>query len=112
MNIVPYIKVHSSINIFSEAELDSIFDVKNGLIIDIRSKNILSTQSIKNSIHLDLMSEHFVEFFADIVKDKPLLIYCQDGSRSRIAIRLLLELDYTNLYTLKNGINQWHKVAT
>jgi adenylyltransferase/sulfurtransferase len=44
----------------------------------------------------------------NIATDKPVILYCQRGMRSHIAIQRLQEkYDFTNLYTLKGGINAY-----
>jgi rhodanese-related sulfurtransferase len=96
-------------DIASAHELEENFNTKNGLIIDIRSLKKNSVPGLENAIALDLMSQHFVEYFSDITKDTPILLCCDDGSRSRVAIRILTEMGYKNLYHLKNGINRWEK---
>jgi rhodanese-related sulfurtransferase len=91
----------------SEEDLLVNFNQDKGLVIDIRNQQTSSNNRLKNSINLDLMSENFVESFSEIKKDKPILIYCEDGTRSRIAIRLLIEMGFTKLYTLEQGIAKW-----
>ena len=53
--------------------------------------------------------KYFMEFFYDVKKDMPILLYCDDGSRSKIAGRILSEMGYENLFYLKKGINQWER---
>ncbi|MEO7523730.1 MAG: rhodanese-like domain-containing protein [Ferruginibacter sp.] len=46
-----------------------------------------------------------------IVKDKPVVIYCQKGIRSQIAIqRLQQKFGYTNLINLSGGMEAWKKL--
>lgn len=96
-------------DIRSYEELDQQFNAEEGLILDIRSKKNDGVRGLENAISLDLMSQNFMEFFADVKKETPLLLYCDDGSRSRVAIRILAEMGYQNLYHLKQGINRWEE---
>lgn len=95
--------------ILSYEELEQKFNPAQGLIIDIRSIKDNSVEGLKNAISLDLMSQNFMEFFTDIKKDVAILLYCDDGSRSRVAIRILSEMGYKNLFHLKQGINRWEE---
>lgn len=95
------------IDINSDSELNELFNFKEGLIVDLRGRKSFDYFHLKNAKNMDLMSEHFMEFFTDISKDKEILLYCDDGSRSRIAVRVLGEMGYNNLFSLQKGINAW-----
>jgi rhodanese-related sulfurtransferase len=46
---------------------------------------------------------------AEIPMDKPVVIYCQKGIRSQIAIQRLHEkFGFTNLINLQGGVEKWH----
>lgn len=94
------------IAISSISELSDFLIFPDGLIIDLRSHKSFEDRHIENAVNVDLMSEHFMEFFTDIDKDKAILLYCDDGSRSKIAVRVLTEMGYTKLHSLQNGINK------
>jgi rhodanese-related sulfurtransferase len=44
---------------------------------------------------------------ATLPKDKPVVIYCEKGIRSVIAIQRLQGLGFTNLYNLSGGMKAW-----
>ena len=95
------------IDISSESELKELFDLSKGLIVDLRNNKRFEKHHIKNALNIDLMSQYFIEFFTDVENDRAILVYCDDGSRSRIAVKVLGEIGYTNLFTLHNGLNSW-----
>lgn len=46
-----------------------------------------------------------------IATDKPVVLYCEKGIRSQIAIqRLLQKNNFTNLYNLSGGLARWRKI--
>lgn len=46
-----------------------------------------------------------------IATDKPVVLYCEKGIRSQIAIqRLLQKSNFTNLYNLSGGLARWRKM--
>jgi rhodanese-related sulfurtransferase len=97
------------IDISTEDDLVKNFNQETGLIVDIRSIKDTSVEGLENAVAVDLMSQYFMEFFYDVKKDMPILLYCDDGSRSKIAGRILSEMGYENLFYLKKGINQWER---
>ena len=45
-----------------------------------------------------------------VARDKPVIIYCQKGIRSQLAIqRLQQKYNYTNLINLSGGMDAWKK---
>ena len=43
----------------------------------------------------------------EIPKDKPVVLYCEKGIRSVIAIQRLESIGYNNLYNLTGGMKAW-----
>ena len=79
----------------------------SALIVDIRNKQDYLSGHILNAIHSDLMSQDFVKFFSNTDKKAPILIYCTDGSRSKVAIRILNEMGFKSISHLINGLKSW-----
>lgn len=73
--------------------------------VDIREKGENNNKNIYNSLNFP---------FSEIIKEKKLntffkkkekyILYCQTGKRSKIICKLLINLGYKNIYSLKNGI--------
>ncbi|MBS1732185.1 MAG: rhodanese-like domain-containing protein [Bacteroidetes bacterium] len=50
------------------------------------------------------------EYVSQIRKDKPVIVYCQKGIRSSIAIqRLIQRFHFNNLLNLTGGMEAWQK---
>ena len=45
----------------------------------------------------------------ELSKGMPVVLYCEKGIRSAIAIQRLEPLGFDNLYNLEGGLNQWKK---
>ena len=103
--------MHSIILIGSIAELRLLFDKTNGLILDLRGNEDFEKGHLANAVHLDLMSQQFISSFTDLEKDINMLLYCSDGSRSKVAVRILNELGFHHLFNITNGIQQWDDTA-
>lgn len=87
-----------------ERDIERSFDLANGIIIDVREEEEFQRKHIPGSNHVDLMSENFGEFFADIEKMASILIYCENGSRSKLAVRILQEMGFVNIFHLVYGL--------
>lgn len=74
-------------------------------IVDIRSPQEFDEKRLKGAISIPLYD--LKKKAESILKDKNKLIilYCGCGIRSKKAYRILQDLGYTNLYSLKNGVN-------
>ena len=77
------------------------------LLIDVREIWEHETFNIGGIlIPLNTLSENI----GRIEKNKPVIIYCQKGIRSQIAIqRLQQKYNYTNLINLSGGMDAWKK---
>lgn len=103
--------MHSITQIGSITEFESLFDKTNGIILDLRGKEDFESGHLSNAVHLDLMSQQFLDFFTDLEKDTNVLAYCSDGSRSKVAVRILTEMGFYHLFNITNGIQQWDDTA-
>jgi len=46
------------------------------------------------------------------IKDKPILVYCESGARSPIAVVTLENNTFKNIYHLSDGISSWRYNVT
>jgi len=74
-------------------------------IVDIRSPQEFAENRIKFAINIPLydLQRKCREMLPD--KDKLIILYCEYGSRSKKAYQILESRGYTNLYSLKGGID-------
>lgn len=79
---------------------------KNAVLVDVRSEAEYRSCRIPGAI---LLPDYNLSRKAEAVlkdKDAHIIVYCQGGSRSRSACRLLSSMGYTNVYDL-GGITDW-----
>ena len=70
-------------------------------LIDVREMYEHETKNIGGDlIPLNTLSENLHR----ITKDKPIIVYCQVGARSKKAVELLQKNGFTNVYNLSNGL--------
>jgi len=89
----------------SSAELMDMMNNKDFLLIDV---HIPEQQHIKGTdmfIPYEEINLNFNKLPSD--KSKKIVLYCRSGSMSAEASKILVERGYTNVYNLKNGVNEW-----
>lgn len=75
------------------------------LLVDVRLKK-RKKDYIKNSVHIPLEKiGNTIHEYAE--KNTPLVVYCEDGSRSYQAAKLLHYLGYTSVMDMVGGMITW-----
>lgn len=74
----------------------------DAIIIDVRTKDEFDEKHIKSAVNIP------VDEISSIKekKDKPIIVYCQSGNRSKVAAQKLIDLGYTKVYNL-GSIDNW-----
>ena len=80
------------------------------ILIDVRSNQEYEEGHLNGAININVYN---IQNEIDKIvknKEKNIIIYCSSGYRSRKAKEILNKMGYTNVYVLKNGIdNLWIK---
>lgn len=73
-------------------------------IVDIRSPQEYQENRIRGAINIPLydLKQNASKLLQD--KNKIIILYCQYGERSKKAYKVLEEMGYTNIYSLKGGL--------
>lgn len=70
-------------------------------LIDVREKEEYERENIGGEL---MPLSQFEKYISEISRGKKLVIYCQSGKRSLVAVTKLLEYGYENVYSLKGGM--------
>lgn len=96
----------------TEIQEISIEDLKNKKIpalklIDVRRLDEWQELHVKDAIHipLDDIQQHISKYVAS--QKEPLYLYCRSGHRSQIAANTLMNMGYTQVYSIQGGIMHW-----
>jgi rhodanese-related sulfurtransferase len=82
--------------------------VKNGaLLVDVREKDEVAqlAYDVPNIINIPL--SEFEERYAEVPKDKDVVMVCKGGGRSLRAAAFLVNHGYTNVVNMQHGIIRW-----
>ncbi len=79
------------------------------IVLDVRTKAEYEQGHIKNSLNLDIHDSSFKDSVSGLDKTKNYLVYCASGSRSLMAVDIMLELGCKDAHSLAGGIADWQK---
>ena len=101
-------KTRNSENI-REIDYDILMQIlkqnSDAVLVDVRSPQEHAERKISPSINIPLYELNSKAESLLPNKDIPIILYCQAGMRSIKAYMILKEKGYTNLYTLKGGLD-------
>ncbi len=77
------------------------------VVLDVREAEAYAKGHILNARHIPAgsMEERFAEL--KVQRDVPILVYCQTGSTSLRAAKVLEKKEFTQVYSLKGGLQAW-----
>jgi len=80
---------------------------QNALMLDVRETQEYEGGRVPNAVHLPLSQlaergEEIRRFSA-----RPVIAYCERGTRSRSAATALTKLGFAQVYTLRGGLRAW-----
>lgn len=82
---------------------------KGEQLIDVRTPQEFEKYRIKSAKNIDFRSPNFRNEIEKLDKNKPVLIYCLSGVRSRSALAVFQDAGFKTVYNLEGGINAWSK---
>ena len=92
-----------------EINLDELMKKQNqkALIVDVRSSQEYNEWHLPGAINIPYYE--IKRDIGNIVKDKnqEIVVYCQEGVRSKQAYKILKNLKYENVFNLYNGLDNW-----
>jgi rhodanese-related sulfurtransferase len=97
----------SDIKLVTAEEMQSILEMEDVQLVDVRTPQEHNEIRIANSQNIDFMSPTFDEDVEKLDKDKPVILYCKVGGRSAKCAKKLKEAGFTKIYDLEGGISKW-----
>ncbi len=74
-------------------------------IFDLRSSHEVTKGSIPRAQHMPL---HIIPGkVAELSGERPIILFCHQGTRSMQACQYLQQAGFDNVYTLRGGFNAW-----
>jgi len=76
----------------------------------VRTPEEIDKGYIKNSIFIDFKNDNFIKEISKLDKSKVYLIYCKVGGRSGKAMQLMEKRNFTHLYNMLGGFDEWKEL--
>ncbi|MCX8085328.1 MAG: rhodanese-like domain-containing protein [Rhodocyclaceae bacterium] len=97
----------AGINNLSANEATLLINRQDALVVDVRETAEWSGGHIPNARHIALghLAKHLSEI--EKYKDKPIIVVCASGNRSRSACRVLAKAGFQKVYNLSGGMHAW-----
>ena len=85
----------------------ALSEKKDVIFLDVRTRGEYGKGKIEGSINIpvDDIADQIVATIPD--KDKTIYVYCLSGSRSTVAVDIMTRLNYTNVFSMSNGLLMW-----
>ncbi len=96
----------------SVEEAKELMKVKKDMVIlDVRTEKEHELEgNIDNSILIDFFKIiHFKKEVEKLDKEKPYLVFCAIGGRSKAAAAVMVKMGFSEVYDMAGGIKAWQK---
>ena len=100
-------KTTQSIQLISTKEMREISKLEGMQLVDVRTPREYETCHIPNAQNIDFLDAKFELNIQNLDKSKPVIIYCQRGSRSAKCASKLIANGFVKVYDLDGGFAQW-----
>lgn len=77
------------------------------IIIDLRSKDEFDNGHIEGAKLVHYYDTKFKRIISQLDRDMKILLYCQKGRQSPLALRALEKLRFSDMYILDGGFDEW-----
>lgn len=84
-------------------------DLENAYLIDVRPEISFKMSSIEGSVNIP--AEELRSRLDEIPKDKKVILYCNKGFTSYVALRILIEKGFNNVSNLSGGIMLYKEIT-
>jgi len=94
-------------NVSAEEAHKLIGEDKEFIILDVRTKEEYDKGHIPGAklVPIEVIPKKIAQL--EKYKDKPVLVYCESGARSPIAVVALENNSFKHIYHLSSGISSW-----
>lgn len=97
-----------NITILTAQEFKSAISKNDVQLVDVRTAREYKSGHISKAVNIDIFQQSSFRVTAEkLDKTKPVYLYCRSGNRSQKAARVLLDMEFKQIYDLQGGYASW-----
>jgi len=104
---IPAEEISSVENISVEEVYEIMTGGEDYIILDVRTLEEFGQGHLEGAVHIPV--NELEGRLGELSKDKPIIVYCKSGGRSKTASDLLIENGFTQVYDMSGGILEWEQ---
>ena len=95
------------IQLITATELKEISEIEGVQLIDVRTPNEYKEGHLPNAQNIDFLDKNFEVNIQKLDKTKPVIVYCQGGTRSAKCASKMISKGFVKIYDLDRGFYNW-----
>jgi rhodanese-related sulfurtransferase len=99
---------YENIIMVDSEEMKALLNEEEVQLVDVRTVEEFSEHYIPGAENI-VFDDNFDLKLDNLNKEKPVVVYCRKGRRSKKCAEILSEKGFVKIYDLKGGITQWMK---
>jgi rhodanese-related sulfurtransferase len=96
-----------AIELITPAEMKEISEIEGIQLVDVRTPAEYKEGHLPNALNIDFFDPNFEVNIQQLDKTKPVIVYCQRGSRSAKCASQLIANGFVKIYDLDRGFSKW-----
>lgn len=96
-----------AIELITAAQMNEISKIEGIQLVDVRTPSEYKEGHLPNAINIDFLDTNFEANIQQLDKTKPVIVYCQRGSRSAKCALKLIANGFVKIYDLDHGFSKW-----
>lgn len=95
------------IQLITATELREISQIEGVQLIDVRTPNEYKEGHLPNALNIDFLDKNFEINIQKLDKTRPVIVYCQGGTRSAKCASQMISNGFVKIYDLDHGFYKW-----
>jgi rhodanese-related sulfurtransferase len=100
-----------AIELITPAEMKEISEIEGIQLVDVRTPAEYKEGHLPNALNIDFFDPNFEVNIQKLDKTKPVIVYCQRGSRSAKCASQLIANGFVKIYDLDLGFSKWKSLG-
>ena len=96
-----------AIELITATEMKEISEIEEIQLVDVRTPGEYKQGHLPNALNIDFLDPNFDTNIQQLDKTKPVIVYCQRGSRSAKCASQLIMNGFVKIYDLDLGFSNW-----